>query len=346
MLQRRILLAVVIALGGFSSSAHAWDHPGHMTTAAIAFSEIERARPELIEKIGPLMLKHPDPGPFWVASGDAKGKERVRRMFIEAARWPDDAKWTPNDRPTWHMARWSIVAEDAPPEARAAAAARKGKPAGQAIEALMLNFGTLSNPESGPTDRARALSWVMHIVGDIHQPLHVSDLFSKDFPAGNAGATLAYVADPRGDTTVPLHILWDSNTLVLTDLEEIDRHTQEFTEKHPRSSFPELAPFGGPAAFREWAQESYQVAVDWAYDIQTASDPNTDQDVDRLVQNMVKFILEGISPVDEAPDVPAEYWEKLQLTAERRITLAGYRLADLIIAAADQITAQREFVGR
>jgi hypothetical protein len=71
-----------------------------------------------------------------------------------------------------------------------------------------------------------------------------------------------------------------------------------------------------------------------------------DQDVDRLVQNMVKFILEGISPVDEAPDVPAEYWEKLQLTAERRITLAGYRLADLIIAAADQITAQREFVGR
>jgi hypothetical protein len=36
------------------------------------------------------MLKHPDLAPFWVASGDAKGKERVRRMFIEAARWPDD----------------------------------------------------------------------------------------------------------------------------------------------------------------------------------------------------------------------------------------------------------------
>jgi hypothetical protein len=90
MLQRRILLAVVVALGGFGSNAHAWDHPGHMTTAAIAFSEIEWTRPELIENIGPLMLKHPDLAPFWVASGDAKGKERVRRMFIEAARWPDD----------------------------------------------------------------------------------------------------------------------------------------------------------------------------------------------------------------------------------------------------------------
>jgi hypothetical protein len=342
MLQRRILLAAVIALGGFGSIAHAWDHPGHMTTAAIAFSEIDRARPELIEKFGPLMLKHPDPGPFWVASGDAKGKERIRRMLIEAARWPDDAKWTPNDRPTWHTARWAIVAEDAPPEA----AARDGKPAGQAIEALTLNFGTLSNPESSSAERVMSLSWVMHIVGDIHQPLHVSDFFSREFPAGNAAATMSYVADPRGDTTLPLHILWDSNTRVLTDLEEIDRNTREFTKKHPRASFPELAPFSGPDAFRKWARESHQVAVDWAYDTQTVSDPNKDQDADRLVQNMVKFILEGISPVDEAPEVPAAYWERLQLTTERRIALAGYRIADLIIAAADEITAQREFIGR
>jgi hypothetical protein len=30
-----------------------------------------------------------------------------------------------------------------------------------------------------------------------------------------------------------------------------------------------------------------------------------------------------------------EYWEKPQVTTERRITLAGYRIADLIIAAAE-----------
>jgi hypothetical protein len=88
------------------------------------------------------------------------------------------------------------------------------------------------------------------------------------------------------------------------------------------------------------------VAVDWAFDIQTVSDPNTDQDVDRLVQNMVKFILEGISPVEEAPEVPADYWEKLQRTTERRITLAGYRIADLVIRAADNITTQRKYIGR
>ena len=185
-------------------------------------------------------------------------------------------------------------------------------------------------------------------MGDIHQPLHVSDLYSEDFPAGNAAATLSYVADPMGDTTMPLHILWDSNALRTASLKEVDRATQAFLKKYPRSSYPELKthPVSDPGIFREWAQESHKVAVDWAYDIQTVSDPNQDQDADRLVQAMVNFILNGVSPVDEAPEVTAEYWEKLQYTAERRITLAGYRIADLVIAAADDIEAQREFVGR
>jgi hypothetical protein len=329
-----------------TSNARAFDHGGHMTTAAIAFAEIERARPDLIEKSGMVLLAHPDPGPFWVAAGDAKGKERVRRMFIEAARWPDDAKWTPNDRPAWHSARWAIVAKDAPPEAKEAAAARNGTPAGQAIEALVLNFAVISNPETVPAERARSLCWVLHLVGDIHQPLHVSDLFSKDFPAGNAAGTLSYVADPLGETTIPLHMLWDSNSIRTTNSEEIDRHAKEFAKKYPRSSFPELKAHGEPDAFRGWAQESHKVAVDWAYGIQTVSDPNKDLDADRLVKNMVRFVLEGISPVEEAPEVPAEYWEKLQLVAAQRITLAGYRIADLIISAADQITAQRKYVGR
>jgi len=330
------------------SSAQAWDHPGHMTTAAIAFSEIERTRPELIEKIGLLFLAHPETAPFWVAAGEAKGKERVRRMFIECARWADDVKFTPNDRPTWHSARWAIVAKDAPSEAQAAAAARKGKPAGQALEALKLNSAMLSNPESSPAERALALCWVFHIVGDIHQPLHVSDLFSKDFPAGNAAATMSYVQDPIGTTTMPLHILWDSNVMRSPKLEEVDRHSQEFVKKYPRSSFSELRthPVSDPNAFREWAQESHEVAVDWAYGIQMVSDPNKDQTADRLIKNMVNFILNGISPVEEAPEVPAEYWGKLQRTAEQRITLAGYRIADLIISAADNIEAHRKFVGR
>ena len=44
--------------------------------------------------------------------------------------------------------------------------------------------------------------------------------------------------------------------------------------------------------------------------------------------------------------MPAEHWNKLQEIAQRRITLAGYRIADLVLAAADQIAAERSFTGK
>ncbi|MDH3848514.1 MAG: S1/P1 nuclease [Chromatiales bacterium] len=341
---RAVLIATCLVV--VAPNLYAWDHPGHMTSAAIAFAEIEKARPDLIDKIGLLMLKHPDPAPFWVAAGDARGSERARRMFIEAARWPDDAKFTRDDRPTWHSARWTILADDAPPESKALLKARGGRPVGNAIEALLLNTAILRNPEAKPDERALALSWMMHVLGDIHQPLHVSDLMSATFPTGNAAGTLAYVWDPLRDSAMPLHILWDSNFMRLTALEEVDRLAADIMKRYPRSSLPELADYEGPTAFEKWARESHHVAVDWAYDIDTRPDPNLGSDSDRIIGNMVKYILFGTSPVDAAPAVPDDYWARVQKTVPRRLALAGYRMADVILAAADELEAERTLAGK
>lgn len=341
--QSTALLAAVV-MSAMAPSLHAWDHPGHMITAAIAFSEIEKASPDLIDTIGSLMLKHPEPAPFWVAAGEARGTERTRRMVIEASRWPDDTRWTINDRPTWHSARWAIVTDDAPPEAKALVESRGGKPVGNALEALALNAGMLSNPESKPEERALALSWLIHITGDIHQPLHVSDFFSKDFPSGNAAGSMGFVADPLADSAIQLHLLWDSNTRRSTELEHVDEYAQEIMAKYPRSSLPELTAFEGPGDFKKWARESHQVAVDWAFDIGVIPDPEPDPD--KAVLKMVKYILEGVSPVEGAPKVPAEYWEKVQETAARRMALAGYRIADIILDAADRIEIERSLAGK
>lgn len=205
----------------------------------------------------------------------------------------------------------------------------------------------VANPESTPSERAFGLCWVLHIVGDIHEPMHVSDLFSEDFPTGNAAATTSYVMDPVTKSAIPLHVLWDSNALRIPSLGEVDRNAQAFMKKYPRSAFPELKaiPVSDPNAFLKWAKASHQIAVDWAYDLKTLPDPNKDQPADKLVQNMVNFILNGVSPVKDAPPLPPGYWEKLQSTSERQLALAGYRIADLLISAADQIEAQRKFVG-
>ncbi len=114
------------------------------------------------------------------------------------------------------------------------------------------------------------------------------------------------------------------------------------------SSFPELKehPIGGDDFFKQWARESHQVTVDWAFDVQMATDPDKNQTQDELVKKMVNFILNGEAPVKDAPDLPDGYFEKLQDTTQRRITLAGYRIADLILSAVEQIEAERKFIQR
>lgn len=333
---------LVILLTLFSacpSWVQAFDHPSHMATAAIAFQEIERQQPELIEKLGLLMMKHPDPAPFWVAAEDAKGKERVRRMFIQGARWADDVRGTLHDRPAWHSARWAFVADDAPAEARVLAKARGNKPTGQLIEATVLNAEVLTDPDSKPEERALALSWVLHLVGDIHQPMHVSDLYSKAFPTGNPAGGVGFVDDPLADSAIQLHLLWDSNTRRSNKLEDVDGYAREIMKKFPRSALPELKPFEGPEDFEKWARESHQIAIDWAFDIEMKPDP--ERDAEKVVKKMILYIIEGVSPVEGAPEVPAEYWEKLQETVPRRLALAGYRLADLILAGAARIETER-----
>jgi hypothetical protein len=301
-----------------------------------------------MERIGFMLMKHPDPAPFWVAATDAaNGKERARRMFIEGARWPDDSKGTTNDRLSWHTARFPIIAADASQKTKDLVASRGGRPVGDAIAALELHISVMANPEAGADERALALGWFLHILGDLHQPLHVTDYYSAEYPTGNGAGALSYVWDPMQDSAMPLHVLWDSHSLRSTALEDIDRQVTEFVETYPRSSFPQLRDYSGPADFEVWAREAHQIAVDFIYgsDLEFVKDPDEGQDQAQVVLKMVKYMLEGISPLDEAPEVSAEHWAQLQKHAHSQVTLAGYRIADVIVSAADRLLIEYTMTG-
>ena len=90
----RLIRTIALVLLGTGASLPAFDHPGHMTTGAIAFNDVKRERPELIEKLSALLMEHPNRSSFSVAIGDTRGEERGKRLLIYAARWPDDAKFT------------------------------------------------------------------------------------------------------------------------------------------------------------------------------------------------------------------------------------------------------------
>ena len=74
-------------------------------------------------------------------------------------------------------------------------------------------------------------------------------------------------------------------------------------------------------------------------------DPDQDQDSAKVVGKMVKYILYGISPLEEAPEVSAEHWAQLQEHAHSQTTLAGYRIADVIVAAADSLMLEHTLTG-
>lgn len=155
----------------------------------------------------------------------------------------------------------------------------------------------LSDQESSERARAVALSWVVHLVGDLHQPLHNSELYDERFPNGDRGGNLYQVV--LGQEALSFHYLWDSaggRFLYPPSRDRLLSYQAWFVENHPRESFDEL----GVESFQAWSDEGLALAVE-AY---------------------------GSIPFGEKID--ADSLKSVMDVSERRIVLAGYRLAKLL----------------
>jgi len=64
-------------------------------------------------------------------------------------------------------------------------------------------------------EKSFALKYLIHIVGDLHQPLHVTEMFSNAFPEGDLGGNRVYINAELGINE--LHALWDSGCYALFD---------------------------------------------------------------------------------------------------------------------------------
>jgi hypothetical protein len=274
-----------------------------MLTAAIAFDDLNVRDAAAIDTIAEIITHHPDRGPFVVAVDRATGQERALRLMMECARWPDDARGTLFDHPTWHYADRPIATEGAhAPDATS----------GQAIEALQLNFLEASDPKAPASDRAQALCWVMHLTGDIHQPLHTASIYSKTYPQGDAGGTQQFIQDPDTKQVESLHWFWDDRVEKSADVHAIQSTAADIEKRYGRDTLNELTA-APPADFKRWAfDESHVIAAEHAYpeNLRT-SNSNT-----------------------AAPALPPGYSDAVGDIASKRIALAGYRLADLLRAIA------------
>jgi hypothetical protein len=316
------LFAVLVILPG--RPALAWIDTGHKIIAFIAWEELT---PKTRAAVLDLLREHPRYEKDLLAHPpfDATPDQLDRHVFAMAATWPDMIRFQNHpmhaaySHPAWHYIDipFSVDGQTTQPEKTTDAPGPQN-----ILEAMAKNMTDLSAGGVSPSDKAIALCWVLHLVGDVHQPLHTASMYSPEYPHGDQGGNLEVVLrdPPFPDSKIKLHLLWDElpGDFKSEDLEGYEAAGIRNDSRYSRDALKdELA----ATDFAAWAKESHALAVKYAYldgNLQTA--PARE---DRS------------APHTPIPGVPPGYIEQAERVATRQLALAGHRLADVLNATFD-----------
>jgi hypothetical protein len=169
--------------------------------------------------------------------------------------------------------------------------------------------------ESDWERKAIALAWLFHLVGDIHQPLHTAQLFTVEYPKGDRGGNEICIRVTQVGQSMDLHRFWDG---VITSSSKLTRLRNEATvlrnrQELQRNQLTELA----STDFESWAKEGFEIATKFAY-----------RNGGRI--GIPRGGSMDCTIVAAAPVLPVGYVRSASRIADRRIILAGHRLADLL----------------
>jgi hypothetical protein len=320
-------------------SALAWGNTGHEAVAFVAWQlmnptarakamELIRLVPQLTSPSG----KQVNGFPQWQAAlpPGLSSDDQNQFLFMRAATWPDSIKHVgfhdsddppPNvavDHPIgftdtashgyWHFVDKGLTSDPSKVPAPAPNAA---------VQIVELRKDLASDTD--PKLRAYELIWLLHLVGDIHQPLHGARRFvggKSDLGANLVKITLSkqlnalFLANrPTGAPGSPpkeLHAFWDDLPGVTSD---------------PALALKPAADFGGGLAAASsddvnntvpgsWADKSFDIAVQDAY-VTPVGPGNSDAQGHGFVMT------------------PA-YYDKALSDGKAQIALAGARLAKML----------------
>jgi hypothetical protein len=291
---------LILAIVWQPVSARAWNSTGHMIIASMAYDQLS---PVTREKWVALLRQHP----AFAAWQQTFPKEEPnlefgRYLFMRASSWPDDIRrsGSPYDHPTWHYIDYPLEMPNCPMV-----------PAPANTEDILFGLShsekILHDPAAAPADRAASLSWIIHLVGDIQQPLHCVTLVNTTYPApeGDRGGNLFFVS--LAGLPINLHAVWDSLPGSLLDSQEITLRAKQLNGKFPRVGLPELSSASDPLA---WSLEGRALAIDAVY--------------------LRGTLPGGRNPNGPLPPLPAGYMAASRALADRRLALGGDRLADTL----------------
>jgi hypothetical protein len=308
MTTKRTLLAaaaVVLAAAALPAPARAWDSFGHQVVARIAWNEL---RPETRAAAVALLMAAPEDAHLacLMPSGVAPVGERQRSLFDRAATWPDVVRDEafPERQARYHHGPWHYRDRFwEQPDPAQPPRERLDLPRGaeNVVERLHVFSRTLREPERPAAERAIHLAWVLHLVGDIHQPLHTTSRATASEPTGDRGAN-AFLLDEEHQN---LHWYWDSalsRSLRRPDepeAEAVARAAAQLAAEFPRADYADRL---APGDFEAWAEEGFRASTTMAYPA---------------------ILRRGERP-------PGAYRHAVDAVAQPAAARAGYRLAALL----------------
>ena len=295
------LFAFVLLLA-LSAPAFGWNEKGHMVTARLAWQQLTEAQRA---KVSAVLKKHPHYEEYLIAK-KPDGFTEDEWAFMRAATWAD---WVRShhkeqfDHPTWHYINYPIVWKDSKLDA-----SKLQPPAKQENVVNQLTV-CVEKVSKGATDEEKAvyLTWLFHLVGDIHQPLHCTAVFSERFPDGDKGGNLARIRIKSGP--INLHSFWDGLLGKDTGAGAIDKDVKEIEAVLKDKADDMKKELADHQTFESWGMEGLELSKKVVY------------------LNGELKVVAGRGD-DEVPEAPAEYAPACGKVARVQVGKAGNRLAD------------------
>jgi hypothetical protein len=246
------VILLVVAIVSLPARARAWGCEGHQVVALLAEKHLTPHALAMAKKIlaeGPI-----DP------SLSRYCKQGGIDAMADASTWPDDIRALRPETSPWHYV-------DIPLGTTRRDVEKFCDPKESCVtRAITDQLAILRSADSDPQKRADALRFLIHFVGDLHQPLHAT---TNNDQGGNCVPVAFFDAppqlgNPQTESYAPnLHGVWDTNILekattgktvdqVATDLDQSFRKKIALWQK-------------GAAVVDAWARESYQLAEKRAY---------------------------------------------------------------------------------
>ena len=203
------LAAPVVALALAPSPAHAWDDVGHMAIAIVAWrhmTPVARAQAITLLRAAPT-----NAGLAQLRPNEGGPEARDLALFARAATWPDivrdrrdSVRFATYHHATWHYLSWYWRADAAGHPVVVTGLPTDSENVVERIATLRPTLGDATRPAES---RAVSLAWILHLVGDIHQPVHTASRVTAANPEGDHGANAVRLTDDGRPTN--LHAVWD-----------------------------------------------------------------------------------------------------------------------------------------